>query len=456
MAHTRILIADDEEVMRDSLSDWLREDGYDVIAVASGAEAVEKVKSEPWSVLMVDLKMPGMDGMEVVRQVKKISPELPIIMVTAYATVDTAVQAMKEGAYDYIAKPFDPEQVGLAIRKIIAHQELLEENVALRQALRKQHEFQNLIGKSRKMHEIMETVQTIADSTANILISGESGTGKEVVARAIHRSSLRREKPFMAVSCAAIPETLLESELFGYEKGAFTGATAQKRGRLEQAEDGTFFFDEIGEMSLKSQVDLLRVLQEREFRRVGGEALVRLEARVISATNKNLKKLVQEGKFREDLYYRMNVIPIHIPPLRERKEDIPLLALHFLKKYAVENGKHLNDFSPEAMELLLKYDWPGNVRELENAVERAVIVAAGSLVHLENLTVEGGVTVRGVSEFTSISGSATLEEVEKAHILKVLKANDLNVKKCSDILGIDRTTLYKRMKEYGVAKEKEE
>ena len=456
MAHTRILIADDEEVMRDSLSDWLREDGYDVIAVASGAEAVEKVKSEPWSVLMVDLKMPGMDGMEVVRQVKKISPELPIIMVTAYATVDTAVQAMKEGAYDYIAKPFDPEQVGLAIRKIIAHQEVLEENVALRQALRKQHEFQNLIGKSRKMHEIMETVQTIADSTANILISGESGTGKEVVARAIHRSSLRREKPFMAVSCAAIPETLLESELFGYEKGAFTGATAQKRGRLEQAEDGTFFFDEIGEMSLKSQVDLLRVLQEREFRRVGGEALVRLEARVISATNKNLKKLVQEGKFREDLYYRMNVIPIHIPPLRERKEDIPLLALHFLKKYAVENGKHLNDFSPEAMELLLKYDWPGNGRELENAVERAVIVAAGSLVHLENLTVEGGVTVRGVSEITSISGSATLEEVEKAHILKVLKANDLNVKKCSDILGIDRTTLYKRMKEYGVAKEKEQ
>ena len=456
MAHTRILIADDEEVMRDSLSDWLREDGYDVIAVASGAEAVEKVKSEPWSVLMVDLKMPGMDGMEVVRQVKKISPELPIIMVTAYATVDTAVQAMKEGAYDYIAKPFDPEQVGLAIRKIIAHQEVLEENVALRQALRKQHEFQNLIGKSRKMHEIMETVQTIADSTANILISGESGTGKEVVARAIHRSSLRREKPFMAVSCAAIPETLLESELFGYEKGAFTGATAQKRGRLEQAEDGTFFFDEIVEMSLKSQVDLLRVLQEREFRRVGGEALVRLEARVISATNKNLKKLVQEGKFREDLYYRLNVIPIHIPPLRERKEDIPLLALHFLKKYAVENGKHLNDFSPEAMELLLKYDWPGNVRELENAVERAVIVAAGSLVHLENLTVEGGVTVRGVSEITSISGSATLEEVEKAHILKVLKANDLNVKKCSDILGIDRTTLYKRMKEYGVAKEKEQ
>ena len=456
MAHTRILIADDEEVMRDSLSDWLREDGYDVIAVASGAEAVEKVKSEPWSVLMVDLKMPGMDGMEVVRQVKKISPELPIIMVTAYATVDTAVQAMKEGAYDYIAKPFDPEQVGLAIRKIIAHQELLEENVALRQALRKQHELQNLIGKSRKMHEIMETVQTIADSTANILISGESGTGKEVVARAIHRSSLRREKPFMAVSCAAIPETLLESELFGYEKGAFTGATAQKRGRLEQAEDGTFFFDEIVEMSLKSQVDLLRVLQEREFRRVGGEALVRLEARVISATNKNLKKLVQEGKFREDLYYRLNVIPIHIPPLRERKEDIPLLALHFLKKYAVENGKHLNDFSPEAMELLLKYDWPGNVRELENAVERAVIVAAGSLVHLENLTVEGGVTVRGVSEITSISGSATLEEVEKAHILKVLKANDLNVKKCSDILGIDRTTLYKRMKEYGVAKEKEQ
>ena len=456
MAHTRILIADDEEVMRDSLSDWLREDGYDVIAVASGAEAVEKVKSEPWSVLMVDLKMPGMDGMEVVRQVKKISPELPIIMVTAYATVDTAVQAMKEGAYDYIAKPFDPEQVGLAIRKIIAHQELLEENVALRQALRKQHELQNLIGKSRKMHEIMETVQTIADSTANVLISGESGTGKEVVARAIHRSSLRREKPFMAVSCAAIPETLLESELFGYEKGAFTGATAQKRGRLEQAEDGTFFFDEIGEMSLKSQVDLLRVLQEREFRRVGGEALVRLEARVISATNKNLKKLVQEGKFREDLYYRLNVIPIHIPPLRERKEDIPLLALHFLKKYAVENGKHLNDFSPEAMELLLKYDWPGNVRELENAVERAVIVAAGSLVHLENLTVEGGVTVRGVSEITSISGSATLEEVEKAHILKVLKANDLNVKKCSDILGIDRTTLYKRMKEYGVAREKEQ
>jgi two-component system response regulator AtoC len=447
MAHTRVLIVDDEEVMRDSLSDWLREDGYDVVSVASGHEAIEKVKAEAWNVMMVDLKMPGMDGIEVVREVKKIAPELPMIMVTAYATVDTAVQAMKEGAYDYIAKPFDPEQVGLAIRKIIAHQELLEENVALRQALRKQHEFQNLIGKSRKMREIIETVQTIADSNANVLISGESGTGKEVVARAIHRTSSRREKPFVALSCAAIPETLLASELFGYEKGAFTGATAQKRGRLEQAEDGTIFFDEIGEMSLATQVDLLRVLQEREFRRVGGEVLVRLEARVISATNKSLRKLVQDGKFREDLYYRLNVIPIQVPPLRERKEDIPLLALHFLKKFSIENGKHLNDFSPEAMELLLRHDWPGNVRELENSVERAVIVAAGSLVQAENLTLEAGVGAKGGMGMAVTSECASLEEVEKAHILKVLKANEWNVKKSSEVLGIDRTTLYKKMKE---------
>jgi len=456
MAHTRILIVDDEEVMRDSLSDWLREDGYDVVAVESGAEAIEKVKAEAWNALLVDLKMPGMDGIEVVRQVKKISPELPMIMVTAYATVDTAVQAMKEGAYDYIAKPFDPEQVGLAIRKIIAHQELLEENVALRQALRKKHEFQNLIGKGRKMQEIMETVQTIADSNANVLITGESGTGKEVVARAIHQASSRRERPFVAVSCAAIPETLLASELFGYEKGAFTGATAQKRGRLEQAEDGTIFFDEIGDMSLATQVDLLRVLQEREFRRVGGEVLVRLEARVISATNKNLKKLVQDGKFREDLYYRLNVIPIHVPPLRERKEDISLLALHFLKKYSVENGKHLTDFSPEAMELLLKHDWPGNVRELENSVERAVIVASGSLVQAENLTLEMGLGPRGGTGVSLSSEGASLEDVEKVHILRVLKANDWNVKKSSEILGIDRTTLYKKMREYGVEKVKEE
>jgi DNA-binding NtrC family response regulator len=456
MAHTRILIVDDEEVMRDSLSDWLREDGYDVVAVESGAEAIEKVKAEAWNTLLVDLKMPGMDGIEVVRQVKKISPELPMIMITAYATVDTAVQAMKEGAYDYIAKPFDPEQVGLTIRKIIAHQELLEENVALRQALRKKHEFQNLIGKSRKIQEIMETVQTIADSNANVLITGESGTGKEVVARAIHQASFRRERPFVAVSCAAIPETLLASELFGYEKGAFTGATAQKRGRLEQAEDGTIFFDEIGDMSLGTQVDLLRVLQEREFRRVGGEVLVRLEARVISATNKNLKKLVQDGKFREDLYYRLNVIPIYVPPLRERKEDISLLALHFLKKFSVENGKHLTDFSPEAMELLLKHDWPGNVRELENSVERAVIVASGSLVQAENLTLETDLGPRGGTGVFFSSEGSSLEEVEKVHILRVLKANDWNVKKSSEILGIDRTTLYKKMREYGVEKVKEE
>jgi DNA-binding NtrC family response regulator len=379
-----------------------------------------------------------------------------MIMITAYATVDTAVQAMKEGAYDYIAKPFDPEQVGLTIRKIIAHQELLEENVALRQALRKKHEFQNLIGKSRKIQEIMETVQTIADSNANVLITGESGTGKEVVARAIHQASFRRERPFVAVSCAAIPETLLASELFGYEKGAFTGATAQKRGRLEQAEDGTIFFDEIGDMSLGTQVDLLRVLQEREFRRVGGEVLVRLEARVISATNKNLKKLVQDGKFREDLYYRLNVIPIYVPPLRERKEDISLLALHFLKKFSVENGKHLTDFSPEAMELLLKHDWPGNVRELENSVERAVIVASGSLVQAENLTLETDLGPRGGTGVFFSSEGSSLEEVEKVHILRVLKANDWNVKKSSEILGIDRTTLYKKMREYGVEKVKEE
>lgn len=456
MAHTRVLIVDDEEVMRDSLSDWLREDGYDVVSVASGPKAIEKVKAEAWNVMMVDLKMPGMDGIEVVREVKKIAPELPMIMVTAYATVDTAVQAMKEGAYDYIAKPFDPEQVGLAIRKIIAHQELLEENVALRQALRKQHEFQSLIGKSRKMREIIETVQTIADSNANVLINGESGTGKEVVARAIHRTSSRREKPFVALSCAAIPETLLESELFGYEKGAFTGAAAQKRGRLEQAEDGTIFFDEIGEMSLATQVDLLRVLQEREFRRVGGEVLVRLEARVISATNKPLRKLVQDGKFREDLYYRLNVIPIQVPALRDRREDIPLLALHFLKKFSIENGKHLNDFSPEAMELLLMHDWPGNVRELENSVERAVIVASGSLVQAENLTLEAGVGAKGGMGVAVTPEGASLEEVERAHILRVFKANDGNVKKSSEVLGIDRTTLYKKIKEYGVDKTKEE
>jgi two-component system response regulator AtoC len=442
-----ILVVDDERVMRDSLSEWLREDGYEVVAVEDGAQALNKVHSEKWDVLLVDLKMPGMDGIEVLTEVKKFDQDIPVIIMTAYATVDSAVRAMKEGAYDYIVKPFNPEEIGLAIRKIIAYQDLLKENIYLRQELEKKYAFMDIIGKSHKMQEVLALVKTVAKSNSTILIEGESGTGKELVARAIHNSSLRSEGPFVAVSCAALPESLLESELFGHEKGAFTGAVSRKKGRFELANNGTLFLDEIGDISPKTQVGLLRVLEEKAFMRVGGTEVINTDVRIISATNKDLKKLVAQAKFREDLYYRINVVSIQLPPLRDRKQDIPLLVQHFLKKYCIENKKELDGLSEEASRLLMKYDWPGNVRELENVIERAVVVAKGNIILPEDLPPLA--SSEGRFEPTS---DMSLQELERKHILRVLQSNDWNITKTAKKLGIDRNTLSSKIKKYQISK----
>lgn len=443
-----ILIVDDEPIMRESLSDWLRDDGYRVIAADGGPRALKLLDTEEWNVLIVDLKMPGMDGIDLMAEVKKVYPDIPIIIMTAYATVDTAVRAMREGAYDYVVKPFDPEEMALIIRKLVAHQKLVRENRFLRDELRKKFEYKDIITKNPKMLEVLELVKSVAPTNSTVLIEGESGTGKELVARAIHDSSPRTSAPFIPVSCAALPESLLESELFGYEKGAFTGATESRKGRFEEAEGGTLFLDEVAEISSKTQVDLLRVLQEREVRRLGGKGPIKIDVRVICATNKDLQSEVNAERFRADLFYRLNVIPISIPPLRERKEDIPLLADHFLKKYSVENGKNVAGISEEAMSLLVRHGWPGNVRELENAVERAVVVARSSFLQPQDLPTS--VTKMRTDVLLTTQGS--LADIERQHIISVLEKNDWQIKKSAQELRIDRSTLYAKMKKYSIKK----
>jgi len=374
VGRNKILIVDDEEIMRSSLSDWLREDGYYVLAVEDGYKAIEKVEEEDWDLAIVDLKMPKIDGLEVLKKISKIRPKLPVVIITAYATVDTAVMAIKSGAADYIVKPFNPEEISVVIAKLVEHQRLVKENIQLRKELSKRFKFQDLIGKGANMQKLIEMIKTVAPTKSTILIKGESGTGKELVARAIHDLSPRKKFPFVAAACGAIPESLLEAELFGYEKGAFTGAVSQHKGRIELADTGTLFLDEIGDISSKTQVDLLRFIQEREFRRVGGKIPIKVDIRIIAATNKNLEEMISKEEFREDLYYRLNVITIEVPSLRERKEDIPILANHFMEKFSLDAGKKMYGISDQAMRALMEFSWPGNVRQLENAIEHAVVV----------------------------------------------------------------------------------
>jgi len=442
----RILVVDDEEVMRDSLTDWLREDGYEVLAVEDGFQALEVAQQGEWNVMLVDLKMPKMDGLEVIREIRRLKLDIPAIIITAYATVDTAVAAMKEGAYDYVVKPFSPEELGMIIRKIIEHQNLVKENVLLRKELTRRYEFQDMVGKSPRMEAVFELVKTVAPTKSTVLIQGESGTGKELVAHAIHDLSPRREGPFIALACAALPTTLLEAELFGHEKGAFTGAGATKLGKIELADSGTLFLDEIGDVDAKSQVDLLRVLQEREFRRLGGTEMIRVDVRVIVATNRDLRKLVEEGKFREDLFYRLNVINVQLPPLRDRREDIPLLADRFIEKFRIESRKEIRRISEPALDILLNHGWPGNVRELENAIEHAFAVCPGDSIAPENLPdslrLKRNECLPGVGR--------SLDEMEKQHIAFILRENNGNVTRAAEVLGINRVTLYRKISEYGI------
>lgn len=446
MKNVKILVVDDEKIMRSSLTEWLQEAGYDVLAVESGEKALESAKKENFYVALVDLKMPGMDGIETMKELQKIQKDIPVIIITAYATVDTAVQAIKEGAYDYLPKPFNPDEVNMLIEKVIERRKLLEENILLRKELEKSFRFQDIIGKSPKMQEVFNLITSIADSKSTVLICGETGTGKELVARAIHQSSDRKRHPFIAVACAAIPETLLESELFGYEKGAFTDAKTAKKGKVELADKGTLFLDEIGDISLKTQVDLLRFLEEKEFRRLGGETTIKVDVRVIAATNKDLRKLITDGKFREDLFYRLNVITINLPPLRERKEDVPLLVRHFLEKYNIENKKVIQDVSEDVLNLLTEYNWPGNVRELENAIARAVVVCKSNLIKIEDLP--SYLYEEKVAPITK--DDISLEELEKHHIKRLLTKYNWNIQKVAKILEIDRTTLYRKIDIYKI------
>jgi DNA-binding NtrC family response regulator len=442
-----ILIADDEVAMRTSLAAWLGESGYAVDQAASGREAVEMAARKEYAIYFIDLKMPGgLDGIETMMEIRRTRPDASIIIITAYATVDTAISAMKEGAQEYIVKPFNPEEISLIVERIINVKNLERENIILRKKLTGQYSFQDLISKNPRMHEIFELIREVASLRSTVLIEGESGTGKELIARAIHYSGDRASKQFIGVSCAALAETLLESELFGHEKGSFTGATAQKKGKFELADGGTIFLDEIGDISPKLQMDLLRVLQERCFYRVGGWKEIQVDVRVIAATNTNLQEAVYSGKFRDDLYYRLNVINIRIPPLRMRREDVPLLARSFMERLSPELGKDAGEISEDALKLLLDYDWPGNVRELENAIERAIVTSKAKVLTREDFAFLRGSTLAAQS--WTAPQNLTLQEVEKEVVLATLQRAQGNIKKAAGLLGIDRSTLYDKLKKY--------
>jgi DNA-binding NtrC family response regulator len=447
--HWQILVVDDEEVMCESLAAWLREDGYVVDTAPSGRDAVARARERDYAIYFVDLKMPGgMDGIETMMQIRHLHPEASIIIITAYATVDTAITAMKEGAQEYIVKPCNPEEISLLVSRIIKVKNLQRENTILRKKLARQYCVHDVISKNPRMHEIMTLAGEIASLRSTVLIQGESGTGKEMVARAIHNAGDRAGRPFVAVSCAALAETLLESELFGHEKGSFTGANQQKRGKFEMAEGGTLFLDEIGDVSAKLQVDLLRVLQERAFYRVGGSEEVRVDVRVISATHVNLQQAVAEGRFRDDLFYRLNVIEIRIPPLRERREDVPLLAQHFLERLSHELGKEIGEISEGALKLLMDHNWPGNVRELENAVERAMVTCRGKVLTEDEFSFLAHSSP--VSRSVTIPAGMTLQEMERQLISATLQRTDGNIKESAAMLGIDRSTLYEKIKRYEI------
>ncbi len=439
---TRVLVVDDEEIVRESLRGWLAQDGLVVETAPEGTSALEKLRATEYGVVLVDLKMPGIDGLQVLEEARKLRPDAAVVLMTAYATVDTAVSAIKKGAYDYLVKPFDPEELSLLIRKITLQQQLVHENALLRKALKREYGFHDVVSKSPAMQKVFELARVAAPSPSTVLILGESGTGKEVLARAIHEESPRQGAPFVAISCAALTETLLESELFGHERGAFTGATQRRKGKFELASGGTLFLDEIGDISPKLQMDLLRVLEERKVHRVGGNEPIDVDVRIIAATNRDLRKAAADGKFREDLFYRLNVIAIRLPPLRDRKEDIPLLVEKFLERLSAELGKPLEGVSQDALGALMAHPWPGNVRELRNVIERGAVVARGATVQLADLGLEPclGATATGAP--------MSLEEVEKRHIVEVLNWARGNVTQSARILGIDRVTLYNKIKRY--------
>jgi len=451
-----ILVVDDDAVARDLLVEALRKEGYQVEAVADGAQAIERGRQKRFDVVLTDIRMGSVGGIEVLREFKQLSPDTPIVLLTAFGSMEGAIEAIKQGAYDYLAKPFRKEEIKLVVRRSLDHGRLVQENARFREELRERQELSPLVGSSPLMLEVYKLVARVTAGKSTVLLEGESGTGKELIARAIHANSPRREKLFVPVNCAALPDTLLETELFGHEKGAFTGATGVKQGLFETAHDGTIFLDEIGDMGLALQVKLLRVIQEQEVRRVGGTGSVKVDVRIIAATNRDLASLVKEGRFREDLFYRLNVVRIGLPPLRERREDIPMLAHHFLRKFSGGTTRPITGFVPDALALLQRYHWPGNVRELENAIERAVSLSHGPLVLPDDLpeAIRNAEAVSCEDAVGRDSGKKetllTLDEVEKRHLMRVLRETGGNKARAAKILGIDRRTLYRMAERFGL------
>jgi DNA-binding NtrC family response regulator len=442
MTKGKLLIVDDELSVRDSLAKWFAEEGYEVGSAESANDALTRVAEQTFDVALVDIKMRGTDGIELQRRLQDICPDMLVIIMTGYASVETAIAALKNGAYDYVNKPLDPDEIAHLVDKAMSHRRTQQENARLKENIADLTHPTAMVGQSAGMQRIFEAIDTVGPTDATVLITGESGTGKELVARAIHAASNRRYHPMVVIHCGALTETLLESELFGHEKGAFTGAQYRKKGKFEIAEGGTVFLDEIGDISLKTQTDLLRVLQEREIVRVGGNQTIKVDFRIIAATNKDLEKLIEDGRFRPDLYYRLNVFHIELPALRDRREDIPPLVDHFVRKFNKEMNKKITRISAGAMNQLQQYSWPGNVRELENAVERAMVVAQEPEVreHDFNLKSRNGV---------SVNGPRSLDDVEKDHILRVLDDCGGNQTRAAEVLGIDRVTLHHKLKKYG-------
>ncbi len=457
---TRILIVDDEEIVIQSCLRILGNGDYELDAVQDGWEALNKIEESQYDLIILDIMMPKIDGMEVLQRVKETHPDIDVIMVTGHSQIETAVRSMKLGAFDYLPKPFDPDELELVVARALERRKLLQENLNLKTEVSSKYRFENIIGSSPQMQNVFRLIAKCAPTNSTVLLQGESGTGKELIARAIHYNSLRKDQPFVPVDCNSLSETLLESEMFGHVKGAFTGAVAHKKGLFEVADNGTLFLDEIGNISLSTQAKLLRVIQEREFKAVGGTRTQAANLRLITATNKDLKAMIADGTFREDLFYRINIFPIQIPPLRERKDDIPALAFHFLNVFAADLDKQMTDISAEAMNLLMNYDWPGNVRELENTIQRAVILATESTIRqahlvsildmLPRLDVEVPRTGDELKRVKKVAREKSVENIEKLFVIEALKRNAWNVTKSAEDTGMQRANFQALMKKYNI------
>jgi len=445
----RILIVDDELSVRDSLARWFREDGYETGLAEDATEALRRMAEAKWDLALVDIKMRGTDGIELQRRLAAINPDLVVIIMTGYASVETAVTALKNGAYDYVTKPLDPEDISHCIANALGHKKAKADVERMKVTISEVAQAPLLVGRSPAMRKVLDAIETVGPTDATVIIVGESGTGKELVARAIHAASPRRFEPMVTIHCGALTETLLESELFGHEKGAFTGAQYRKKGKFELGDGGTVFLDEIADISLKTQTDLLRVLQEHEITRVGGHQPIKVDFRCIAASNRDLKELIEAGRFRPDLYYRLNVFTIELPPVRERREDIPLLVSSFVEKYSLSMNRRIARVTPAAMALLQQRDWPGNVRELENAVERAMVIAKGDELDESHFSVPARETV-------AVGGARTLQDIERNHILAVVDACQGNQTRAAKILEIDRVTLHNKLKQYGWSRDRYE